>query len=63
MRDEADLTLRESFWYRLHVIVNDWAWKHSPPSEHDYQFVGRLWRLNDWLAGHWIRTWSERNPW
>ena len=53
-------------WYWLHRIVGRLAWRFARPSGPQWGIAMRinhrhpLWRLNDWVAGHWTEWWVRR---
>jgi hypothetical protein len=51
--------IRHKFWASLHLITNEAAWKWASPNRiADQSKI--LWKLNDWLASHYIAEWLRR---
>ena len=55
--------LRIRLWKWLHGLANDAAWRWARPPGPEWGIALRiderhpLWRLNHWLADHWIPWW------
>lgn len=59
--------LHRKFWFRLHCLVNFFAWKFVPPTlnkdihyiqNYNYNNEHFLWRLNKYCANKWLKYYS-----
>ena len=61
--------LKYRLWKRVHNVVNRLAWRYGMEPGWRQGMRGSAlhinkqhwaWRLNDWVANHWVQWWMQR---